>query len=767
MATILKCKMCGGDIEVDSSMTIGTCLYCGSTMTLPHIDSDKKARLFNRANEYRLNNEFDKAYEAYQTIVDEDEQEAEAYWGMVLSEYGIEYVEDPSSKRRIPTCHRTHIQSIKGSTNYVMACKYADAESRFMYNDEAEIIDDLSKRIISISSKEEPYDVFICYKESEENGDRTIDSVIAQEVYNELEKNGIRTFFARISLEDKLGKDYEPYIYSALTSSRVMLMISSSREHCNAVWVKNEWSRFLQFMEQNEDKVLIPVYKDMSPYELPDAFSKYQAQDIGKVGAVQDLVYGVQKILGKAPKSTGKTLSEAEVLSIVNRNAEQKRKKTLKAVKIAFAIIGACVLLVCGVTILNKYYIQPLKKYNVAVRIMQTGEYDTAKQQFLELGDFKDSDVQALQCDYLVAERLLEDTLFDDAKAAFQALGEYSDSSTKALECDYKKAKSLADKKKYADAKTIFESLNGYSDSSNWIKECDYRRAFEIVGSENLCDVKEDRRNNYFNLLLSLGEYKGAADRAVSDKYQCGVEWINRGDLNSAMLILSEITEYADATELYNECLWQMISDASNNADYESAISHYDELIARGDEGAEESLVELYAAIYGLAEDAYKSKDYDTALKYYNILANHEYEDSAAKSEETVATIKKVEEEAAAEVARIAAEKQKAAEEAAAEKKAEQDRINALKSAIVGTWYSSNSWPWGCTIKVSSGYSMTYALGDDSYNSTSLSYNSSNNTFSFKWVSYSYTAKVNGSTMTVTSSDSNAPYFVGTFSKIE
>lgn len=96
MAAVLKCKMCGGDITVNPDMTIGTCLYCGSTMTLPHIDSDKKARLFNWANQLRLNNEFDKAYDAYKDIVTEDTEEAEAYWGMILSEYGVEYVEDPS-----------------------------------------------------------------------------------------------------------------------------------------------------------------------------------------------------------------------------------------------------------------------------------------------------------------------------------------------------------------------------------------------------------------------------------------------------------------------------------------------------------------------------------------------------------------------------------------------------------------------------------------------------------------------------------------------
>ena len=56
---------------------------------------DKLIRLYNRANQYRLNSEFDKAYSAYEAIISEKNDEAEAYWGMVLSEFGIEYVEDP------------------------------------------------------------------------------------------------------------------------------------------------------------------------------------------------------------------------------------------------------------------------------------------------------------------------------------------------------------------------------------------------------------------------------------------------------------------------------------------------------------------------------------------------------------------------------------------------------------------------------------------------------------------------------------------------
>ena len=361
MANILKCKMCGGDIEVGQDMTVGKCLFCGSTMTLPRIDSDKKARLFNRANEYRLNNEFDKAYDAYKTITEEDEQEAEAYWGMILSEYGVEYVEDPASHNRVATCHRTRVQNIVDSTNFQLAIKYADAERRFMYQDEAEALEQLQHSILAISSKEEAYDVFICYKESDDEGNRTEDSVLAQEIYNELTKVGISVFFSRISLETHLGENYEPYIYGALTSAKVMLMVSTSANNCNAVWVKNEWKRFLAFMQEDSSKTIIPVYKTMSPYEFPSELSGYQAQNMEKIGAVQDLVYGVQKLLGQTNNTSNSAAVNELLAEKRQRDAQEKKKTKTKKIVIKFLLIAiVCfVLIVCGflfVPKINKLY---------------------------------------------------------------------------------------------------------------------------------------------------------------------------------------------------------------------------------------------------------------------------------------------------------------------------------------------------------------------------------------------------------------------------
>ena len=105
-------------------------------------------------------------------------------------------------------------------------------------------------------------------------------------------------FFSRITLEDKLGTAYEPYIFAALNSAKVMVALGTKPEYFNAVWVKNEWSRYLSLVKNsNGKKMLIPAYKDMDPYDLPEEFSHLQAQDMSKLGFMQDLIRGIKKIV--------------------------------------------------------------------------------------------------------------------------------------------------------------------------------------------------------------------------------------------------------------------------------------------------------------------------------------------------------------------------------------------------------------------------------------------------------------------------------------
>ena len=316
--------MCGGTLQIQKNQTVATCEYCGTKQTLPKLDDEKRANLFDRANHFRRNSEFDKAMSIYEQILNEDDTDAEAHWSIVLCRYGIEYVEDPSSHKRIPTVNRAQFTSIYMDEDYKAAIKNADVYQKDVYESEADTIDNIQKGILTISQKEEPFDVFICYKETDNNGRRTYDSVLGNDLYHELTHEGFKVFYSRITLEDKLGTAYEPYIFAALNSAKVMVVIGTKPEYFNAVWVKNEWSRYLSLIKNGAKKILIPAYKDMDPYDLPEEFSHLQAQDMTKLGFMQDLIRGIKKITADTTKSSAK---ETVVISSGNANVTALLKR--------------------------------------------------------------------------------------------------------------------------------------------------------------------------------------------------------------------------------------------------------------------------------------------------------------------------------------------------------------------------------------------------------------------------------------------------------
>ena len=296
---LFKCKMCGGDLEINEGVTIAECEYCGTKQTVPKAMDENLQNLFNRANTLRIKSEFDKAEKLYEKIIQTDPTQSEAYWGLILCKYGIEYVDDPATYKKIPTCHRASYDSIIADDDFKSALDHADISQRAIYEEQAREIERIQKEILALAQKEETYDVFICYKETDANGQRTHDSVIANDIYYQLKQEGFKVFYAAITLEGKLGSAYEPIIFAALNSAKVMLTIGTKPEYFNAVWVKNEWSRFLKIIKKDRSKLLIPCYRDMDAYELPDEFAHLQAQDMSKIGFINDVVRGIKKVIHK------------------------------------------------------------------------------------------------------------------------------------------------------------------------------------------------------------------------------------------------------------------------------------------------------------------------------------------------------------------------------------------------------------------------------------------------------------------------------------
>ena len=493
---VLKCKMCGGDLNVTEDSNVVKCEFCDTTQTVLMPDNEKKTNLYNRANRLRFANEFDKAAGVFESLVAEFPEEAEAYWGLCLCKYGIEYVDDPATGKKIPTCHRTSYESIFDDSNFELALEYADPVAKSIYREEAKSIDRIQKGILEIASKEEPFDIFICYKETDEKGERTIDSVLAQDIYDKLTEKGYKVFFSRITLEDKLGQEYEPYIFSALNSAKIMLVIGTKYEYFDAVWVKNEWSRFLDLMKNDKDKTLIPCYRDIDAYDMPREFKNLQGQDMSKLGYEQDLVRGVSKILGNKkgePQTNLNTTQTPNMGALTRRGQIYLEDGEFKAAYNCFdkalndnpedseAYLGKFM------SSMEKENIQELKKLSIE-----------------SLNDFKDFERAIRFADSAMKQKLIE--IQDCIETNFKKKKELEILTEKGK--IYNSAEAIIEKEpnkisSYEEARELFISLQDFQDSKEKVIYCNNRI--------NKLHEEEKNRYNCAQKLIACGQLHTAA----------------------------------------------------------------------------------------------------------------------------------------------------------------------------------------------------------------------------------------------------------------
>ena len=616
--SVFKCKMCGGTIEFEQGATVGVCDSCGTKQTLPRLDDDKKANLYDRANHFRRNNDFDKAMSIYEQILNEDNTDAEAYWSLVLCRYGIEYVEDPASHKRIPTVNRAQFTSIFADEDYKSALQYADGYQKTIYEDEAKAIDEIQKGILAISQKEEPFDVFICYKETDANGRRTQDSVLANDLYHQLTQEGFKVFFARITLEDKLGTAYEPYIFAALNSSKVMVVLGTKPEYFNAVWVKNEWSRYLALIKNGAKKMLIPAYRDMDPYDLPEEFSHLQAQDMSKLGFMQDLIRGIKKIIeADAPKQTVKetvivgannaattpllervflfledgkwqdaNIYCEKVLDIDPKNAEAYLGKLMVELQVRNRKqLADCAepfddrdnyskVLRFGDEALEKEmrgYITHINERNENTRL--TGIYNSAKNAmsaantesafktaadtFATIPGFKDADTLAEQC-LEKAEICRKDAVYSTAKS--KMIGEKVAS--------------------YEEAIKVFQTISGWKDSDEQIYACQ-KKIEEIKAKEEADRLEAERKAE---------ERRIAAEKAAKKRKKAFA--IGTPIVAACIAFLIVLTTVIIPNSKYNAAVALM-----NNKKYDEAITAFEAM--DGYKDSENRLENCYIGKYG------------------------------------------------------------------------------------------------------------------------------------------------------------------------
>ncbi len=285
----LNCQCCGAPLKVGSS--ICECDYC-STINIICGETGQYINQLNRANKLRQQCEFDRAYTIYDDILSENTPSVDVLWSQALCEYGIEYVQDPVSNRYYPTLHRIKDVSFINSPSFIEAMELADEKQKEQLKAAANEISKIQEDYTNIAANEKPYDVFICYKETDdETKTQTKDSEIGKQLYDILIGQGLKVFFSRETLQDKIGVNFEPYIFAALKSSTVMIVLGTKADYFNAIWVRNEWTRFYKLKEKDDQKLLLFACNNIE--DLPPAFRRKQSQLLNQENALKNLAKNV------------------------------------------------------------------------------------------------------------------------------------------------------------------------------------------------------------------------------------------------------------------------------------------------------------------------------------------------------------------------------------------------------------------------------------------------------------------------------------------
>lgn len=280
----------------------------------------------------------------------------------------------------------------------------------------------------------------------------------------------------------------------------------------------------------------------MDPYDLPEEFSHLQAQDMSKLGFMQDLIRGIKKI---AQTEEPKPIAVQEAAAPVGNSAAVQLLKRgnmaledgdwARADEFFEQALNADAELADAY--LGKFFAEQEAENAdafVSARLNEAKAADAVKkvvssvnecidalaaayrvEHYLEAAEikarFKDFDnsyfstLEAIQELFREAEELFAS---DRLLLRTKQFGEYKDSANFLAECWYESAESAFNAKEYKDAIYAFNQAGYYEDAADRILECWYA---------------------YADLNLASGDYKGAIDAfKKAGSYQDAAERINQ-----------------------------------------------------------------------------------------------------------------------------------------------------------------------------------------------------------------------------------------------
>lgn len=459
---ILKCKLCGGNVESAPGAAMGTCSSCGMTVTLPQTSDEKRMAFHNSGIHFRRQGDFDRAISIYERMLAEEPDDAEAHWGAALSRYGVVYSDD-----HIPEMKRPQITPFQEDADVIAALENAPEEAKAYYTEEAE-------KIAAVQPEKEDISALLktAYMALDaqqwEAAEETLKQILIWEPNNGMARLGVLLAEQRcrkpVDLKDCEVPFEETEAYrealrcvDAATAQTLQRCAEHVSKHCKRQEARQIYKKAVTKMQraktEEEFRRVASAFHYISDYhdsaEL-ETQCRQKADSLRRDGIYRAAVMAMNE---------GTYSEAADAFAMIPgwRDADElqaqcrerivppeipkspnvpKQRDGGKWVRIAVIVLVVILLLALGTWLLVTKYLIPQKQYDAANDLLQNNEREAAILAFQDLGDYRDAAQRAadIQFDwYSEAEKLLALGDVHRAAFAFGGLKDYADSKERSF----------------------------------------------------------------------------------------------------------------------------------------------------------------------------------------------------------------------------------------------------------------------------------------------------------------------------------------------
>ena len=325
----------------------------------------------------------------------------ELNWLMFLAKNKVHFVRDSASGERKPVFYGNSFFrsdcSVYDDVNYTRSLlgRYAQR-----YRHYGELVEAIRMELWEKVSGEYDTDIFVSFKAEEEMTDSdgnvrkvpTYDSKKAEEIYTYFTARGYKVFFSPVSIGrgNVLGEKYEPKIFGALASAKAMVLVGTKSAYVNSGWVRDEWTRYLYFMDnvnvrstsrlKKGANTLFYVYDRVAPADLPSQISEIQGVDCSSVGYLDELYRALHAKIGN-PSNGIERVAFAQGQTVRKQHADVEQIAT---VALGTGVVGKKKVVQADALQIKEFGTNRVDEYNADAQKIIDGAFAS-----LAVGNFK------------------------------------------------------------------------------------------------------------------------------------------------------------------------------------------------------------------------------------------------------------------------------------------------------------------------------------------------------------------------------------------